>query len=71
MVQYDVLKERWKSKLLETLSKHESSTAELKNYLHPAYFVGDINIEQNPVEESSLEKQQLIFLKIEAQVYIN
>ena len=71
MVQYDVLKEQWKTKLTEALSSDGSLSEALDCFLHPSYFDGDTNqCEHDVTYDSSLEKQQLLFLRIEAKVCI-
>lgn len=72
MVQYDVLKARWKTELEHVLSRDSSCSDELDRLLHPSYFinnnVGNENHRTRTEENYPIEKQQLVFLKVEAQV---
>lgn len=70
MVQYEVLKEKWHGELQNALAKAENSSEELDRYLNPHYCTnnntdGGLGNENNSIEV----QQQLIFAKIEAQVY--
>lgn len=71
MVQYDALKARWKAELEQTLRRDGCGAKELQRLLNPSYFVDNNNKDRNlsTVDEMNcIEKQQLMFLKIEAQV---
>lgn len=73
MVQYDVLKERWKTELEKALSKDDNSCEELQRFLCPWYASNTNNDNaDSPLEETNMiEKQQMMFLKIVAQINVN
>ena len=70
MAQYDVLKEKWHRELQIALESEENSSEELERYLNPSYCTNNNDDNGLVNDKNSIEvQQQLMFAKIEAQVY--
>ena len=70
MGQYEVLKEKWRGELQIALESEENNSEELERYLNPAYCTNNNEDNHLTNDNNSIEvQQQLMFAKIEAQVY--
>ena len=70
MAQYEVLKEKWHRELQIALESEENSSEELERYLNPSYCTNNNDDNGLVNDNNSIEvQQQLMFAKIEAQVY--